>query len=58
MAQMGEKTNACNILEGVPEGNRPIGNIRHRWKNNIKVDQKGVGWWGMDWINLALDSDK
>ena len=55
---MGEKTNAYKILVGTPEGKRPVGNPRQRWKNNIKVDLKEVGWWGMDWINLAVDRDK
>ena len=56
--EMGKKTNAYKILVGTPEGKRPVGNPRHRWKSNIKVDLKEVGWWGMDWINLAVDRDK
>jgi len=55
---MGEKTDAYKILVGTPEGKRSVGNSRHTWKNNIKVDLKEVGWWGMDWINLAVDRDK
>lgn len=55
---MGEKTDAYKILVGTPEGKRPVGNSGHRWKNNIKVDLKEVGWWGMDWINLTMNRDK
>jgi hypothetical protein len=42
---------------GKPEGERPLGRPRHRWKNNIKMDLQGVGCWGMDWIELAQDRD-
>jgi hypothetical protein len=27
-------------------------------KDSIKMDLKEVGWWGMDWIDLAQDRDK
>jgi hypothetical protein len=33
-----EKRNACRILVGKPEGNRPLGRPRRRWVNNIKMD--------------------
>jgi hypothetical protein len=49
---MGEKTGACRILVGRPEGRRPLGRARRRWEDNIKMDLKDVGW-GMDWIELA-----
>jgi hypothetical protein len=26
--------------------------------DNIKMDLRGIGWDGMDWINLAQDRDK
>jgi len=55
---MGEKKDVYKILIGTPEGKRSVGNSRHRWKNNIKVDLKEVGWWDLDWINLAVDRDK
>jgi len=28
-----------------------------RWEENIKVDLQEVGWEGIDWIDLAQDSD-
>lgn len=55
---MGEKTNVYKILVGVPKEKRLVGNTRHKWKNNIEVDVKELGWWGMDWINLAVNRDK
>jgi hypothetical protein len=31
---------AYKILVGNPERKRPLGRLRHRWKNNIKMDLK------------------
>jgi hypothetical protein len=41
-----------------PEGKRPLGRSRRRWVNNIKMDLGEIGWDGMDWIDLAQDSDQ
>jgi hypothetical protein len=40
-----------------PEGKRPLGRSRRRWKDNIKMDLQEVRW-GMDWIDLAQDRDR
>jgi hypothetical protein len=40
-----------------PEEERPLGRPRSRWEDNIKIDFQEVGW-GMDWIDLAQDTDK
>jgi len=45
-------------LVGKPEGKRPLGRSRRRWEDNIKMDLQEVGWWGMDWIDLAQDRDR
>jgi hypothetical protein len=45
---MGERRNACRILMGKPEGKRSLGRPRRRWVNNIKIDHKEVGWYGLD----------
>jgi hypothetical protein len=42
---------------GNPEGKRPLGRPRRRWKNNIKMDFQEVGCGGMDWIGLAQDRE-
>jgi hypothetical protein len=55
---MGKKRNAYRILMGKPEGKRPLGTLRRRWEDNIKMDLRGVGWGGMDWIDLAQDRDQ
>jgi hypothetical protein len=45
---MGEKMNAYRILVRYHEGTRPLGTPRRRWVNNIKIDLKGIGWYGLD----------
>jgi hypothetical protein len=35
-----------------PEGKRPLGRPRRRWKDNIKTDLREIGWDGMVWIGL------
>ena len=39
-----------------PEEKRPL--WRCRWKHNIKMDVKEMGWEGVDWMDLAQDRDK
>jgi hypothetical protein len=35
---------------GKPEGKRPLGRFRCRWKNNIKMDLQEVAWgYGLDY---------
>jgi hypothetical protein len=38
-----------------PEGKRPLGRLRRRWEDNIKMDYKEVGWLGTDWILVPRD---
>jgi hypothetical protein len=45
---MGEKRNACTILVGKPEGERPLGRPRRRSVDNIKMDLREIEWDGMD----------
>jgi hypothetical protein len=40
---MGERRGAYRALVGKPEGRRPLGRPRRRWKNNIKMDISEVG---------------
>ena len=46
------------VLVGKPEGQRPLGRLRRRWKDNIKMDLLKVGCGSMDWIELAQDRDR
>lgn len=34
-----------------PEGNRPHGRPGHRWKENIRIVLREIGWDGTDWID-------
>jgi hypothetical protein len=39
----GKKSNAYTVLAGKPEGQRPLGRPRSRWKDNIKMDLDEIG---------------
>jgi hypothetical protein len=49
-ARMGEGRGMYRVLVGKPEGNRPLGISRRRWKDNIKMDLQdvGCGGYGLD----------
>jgi hypothetical protein len=34
-------------------GKRPLRKPRHRWEDKIRMDVRGIGWEGVDWIDLA-----
>ena len=56
--RMGERRGVYRVLVGKPEGKRPLGRPRRRWKDNSKMDLQEVGCGGMDWIELAQDRDR
>jgi hypothetical protein len=53
VARMGEGRNVYRVLVGKSERKGPLGRLRRRWEDNIKMDLEGVGCGGMDWIELA-----
>jgi len=55
---MGEWRDIYRVLLGKPEGKRPLGRPRRRWKFNIKMDLQKEGCGDMDWIDLAQDRDR
>jgi hypothetical protein len=52
---MGEKMNVYRLLGGKPMGKRPLGRLRHRWMDNIRIDLLEIGLNVVDWIGLAQD---
>jgi hypothetical protein len=55
VARMGEGRGVYRVLVGRPEGKRPLGRLRLRWKDNIKLDLREIGIDGANWIRLAQD---
>ena len=43
VARMGEGRGVHRVLVGKPEGKRPLGRLRRRWEDNIKMDIQEVG---------------
>jgi hypothetical protein len=58
VTRIGEKRNTYRILAGNQEGKKPLGRLRRRWVDIIKMDLREIGWDGMDWIDLAQDRDQ
>ena len=46
------------VLVGKPDGRRPLGRPRRRWKDNIRMDLREVGCGRVDWMELAQDRDR
>jgi hypothetical protein len=43
---MGERSGAYRAMVGKPKGKRPLGRLRRRWLDNIKMDLQEVRWGG------------
>ena len=54
---MEEGIGVGRVLEGKLMGKRPLGSLRRRWNDNIKIDLQEVGCEGMEWIELVQDRD-
>jgi hypothetical protein len=53
---MGEKRKVYKVLVGKPEGKRPLGRPRRRWKDGIRMDLREIGlgvWIGFDWLRAG-----
>ena len=57
VACMGEDRGVHRVLEGKPEGKRPLGRPRRRWDYNIKMELQEVGGGRVAWMELAPDRD-
>ena len=58
MAHMGERRGVHRVLVGKPEGKRPLGRLRRRWEDNIKMDLQEVGVGCGDWMESAQGRDR
>jgi hypothetical protein len=50
--------NVYKIVVGKPEGKRPLGKPRCKWKDNFKTCLRGIWFGDVDWIHLAQDRDR
>jgi hypothetical protein len=54
---MWEVRHVYRVLDGKSERKRQLGRHTRRWKDNIQMDLKEIGWEVVDWINLTQDRD-
>jgi hypothetical protein len=50
---MEEGRKVYKVLVGKPEGRRPLGRLRCRWEDGIRMDLRETSWGGVEWIHLA-----
>jgi hypothetical protein len=55
---MGEERKVYKDLVGKPKGKRPLGRPSRRWEDGIRMYLREIGLGGVDWIQLAQDSDR
>jgi hypothetical protein len=56
VARRGEGRGVYRVLVGRPEGKRPLGRLRRRGEDNIKMDLREMGIDGANWIQLAQNN--
>jgi hypothetical protein len=55
---MAEERKVYKVLVAKPEGRRPLGSPRRRWKDGIRMDLKETGLGvriGFDWLMTGTD---
>jgi hypothetical protein len=57
VARMGQNRNTYRLLEGKPEGRRPLGRPRHMWLENIRMDLVEVGWGDVVWLRIGTGGE-
>jgi hypothetical protein len=55
---MGDERGVHRVLVGKPEGKTPLGRLRRRWEDNIKINIQEVGVGCGVWIESAQDRDR
>ena len=58
VARVGWRRGVYVVMVGKPRGKIPTGRPRRRWEGNIKTGVQEVGFSGMDWFDLAQDTDR
>jgi transcription termination factor 2 len=58
VARMGKDIVVHRVFVGKPEGKRPLGRLRRRWEDNIKMNLQDVGRTRRDLMELAQDRDR
>jgi hypothetical protein len=60
VARMGEERKVYKVLEGKPEGKRPLGRPRRRWEDVIRMDRREIAgevWIGFDWLSIETGGE-
>ena len=57
VARMEEGRNAFKILTGKPTGKIPLGRLRRRWEDTIRMALEEVGINAGNWVDSAQDRD-
>jgi hypothetical protein len=47
VARVGEDKKLYKVLMGKPEGKRPLGRLRRRWKDGIRTEFREIGLGGV-----------
>jgi len=56
VAHMGERRGIYRVFIQKPEGKSPLGRLRCRWEDSIKMDLWEVGaWTGLSWLRMGTD---
>jgi hypothetical protein len=58
VARIGEERNVYKVLMGKPEGKRPLGRLRRRWEDAIRMDLRETGWGSVECIQLAQNRNR
>jgi hypothetical protein len=57
VAHMGGREKCTRFWWESPLGKTPLGSLRYRWEDGIRMDLREIGWRGAEWIYLAQDRD-
>ena len=62
VARRNKRRSAFRVLTGKPRGKRPLGRLRRRWENNIRMDPEEIGINGLhsapDFTNTIITDEE